>query len=213
MIYNAITYSVANGDCPPFVGHNAFLRWEAIQDAAAYYDPEDGFEKYWPEDCVSEDFAMALKLQSHSYTIRFGSYAGEGFKEGVSLTVYDELARWEKYAYGCNELMFNPLRLWLTRGPITPLFRQFIGCKHITFHHKTTIIAYMGTFYAMAAAFHLTAMNYLLTGWEWGIFDKFYLDSFTMLFSIICVFTALGNIALAVLRFRLKQGGLLMNCE
>ncbi|RDI75581.1 hypothetical protein Vi05172_g13734 [Venturia inaequalis] len=29
--------------------------------------------------------------------------------EGVSLTIYDELARWEKYVYGCNELGFNPL--------------------------------------------------------------------------------------------------------
>lgn len=27
------------------------------------------------------------------------------FKEGVSLTVFDELLRWEKYAYGCSELV------------------------------------------------------------------------------------------------------------
>jgi hypothetical protein len=31
------------------------------------------------------------------YIIRLASYKGDGFKEGVSLTVYDELARWEKY--------------------------------------------------------------------------------------------------------------------
>jgi len=47
-----------------------------------------------------------------------------GYKEGVSLTVYDELARWEKHAFGCNELLWNPLRYWPTRGPFTKVRRQ-----------------------------------------------------------------------------------------
>lgn len=69
---------------------------------------------------------MSARLQTNGYIIRLASWAGEGFKEGVSLTVYDELARWEKYAYGCNELLFHPLRLWLHKGyPITiPRFPQ-----------------------------------------------------------------------------------------
>lgn len=46
---------------------------------------------------MSEDFDMSLRLQSVGYIIRLASYKGDGFKEGVSLTVYDELARWEKY--------------------------------------------------------------------------------------------------------------------
>jgi hypothetical protein len=65
---------------------------------------------------VSEDFEMSLKLQTNGYIIRLAAWAGDGFKEGVSLTVYDELARWEKYAYGCNELLFQPIRTWLWRG-------------------------------------------------------------------------------------------------
>jgi hypothetical protein len=40
---------------------------------------------------------MSLRLQSAGYIIRLGAYYGDGFKEGVSLTVYDELNRWEKY--------------------------------------------------------------------------------------------------------------------
>jgi hypothetical protein len=28
------------------------------------------------------------------------------FKEGVSLTVDDEVNRWQKYAYGCSESVF-----------------------------------------------------------------------------------------------------------
>lgn len=39
---------------------------------------------------------MALRLQNSGYVVRMAAYQGDGFKEGVSLTVYDELARWEK---------------------------------------------------------------------------------------------------------------------
>jgi hypothetical protein len=98
LVYTAIQFAVANGDIAPFVGHNAVLRWSAIQDIAY---TEDNVEKWWAETTVSEDFDMALRLQSKGYDLRFSAYFGsEGFQEGVSLTVYDELARWEKYAYG-----------------------------------------------------------------------------------------------------------------
>ncbi|KXH66949.1 hypothetical protein CSAL01_02320 [Colletotrichum salicis] len=206
MIYTIITFAVANGDISPFVGHNAILRWSALQDAASYM--EDGYEKFWSESHVSEDFDMALRLQTSGYTIRYGAYTGDGFQEGVSLTVYDELARWEKYAYGCNELLFHPFRFWITRGPFTPLFRRFI-CSNIAFYRKITILSYIGTYYAIGASWILTLMNYFLTGWFWGYYDKYYLDSFAIFLSIMVVFPLTGNIALAVLRYRLGQKSLL----
>ena len=95
MIYTMIRFSVANGDVAPFVGHNAILRWSAIQ-RVSYDCEEDHWEKYWSESTVSEDFDMSLRLQSERYIIRLGAYKEDGFKEGVSLTVYDELNRWEK---------------------------------------------------------------------------------------------------------------------
>lgn len=52
LIYTAISYAVANGDVAPFVGHNAVLRWAAVQDIA--YTGQDGTEKYWSEATVSE---------------------------------------------------------------------------------------------------------------------------------------------------------------
>lgn len=116
LVYSAIQYAVSNGDVAPFVGHNAFLRWTAVQDVAYF---EDETEKYWSEATVSEDFDMALRLQTSGYILRLAAYAGQGFKEGVSLTVYDELARWEKYAYGCSELIFHPVKYWFVRGPFT----------------------------------------------------------------------------------------------
>ncbi|KAK1598568.1 glycosyl transferase family group 2-domain-containing protein [Colletotrichum navitas] len=207
MIYAMITFNVANGDISPFVGHNAVLRWSAIQDAASYID-EDGYEKFWSESHVSEDFDMALRLQTAGYIIRYGAYTGDGFQEGVSLTVYDELARWEKYAYGCNELLFHPLRFWPTRGPFTPLFRRFLT-SNIAFFRKLTIVAYIGTYYAIGASWILTWANYFITGWFNGVFDKYYLDSFAIYFALIIVFPLCGNVALAVLRYRLGQQSLI----
>lgn len=200
LIYTAITYAVANGDVAPFVGHNAILRWNAIQDIS-YEDEITGQEKYWAETTVSEDFDMALRLQAVGYIVRYASYTGDGFQEGVSLTVYDELARWEKYAYGCSELMFHPLRYWFTRGPFTKLFRRFITSP-MPIASKITIMAYIGTYYAIASAWILTLLNYFVLGWLNGYYDHYYIDSFQVYLSILVVFNGLGNVALGVLRYR-----------
>ena len=146
LIYTAIRYTVSNGDVAPFVGHNAILRWSAVQQVE--YEDEDKYPKFWSESHVSEDFDMSLRLQCNDYIIRLSAWANYGFKEGVSLTVYDELARWEKYAYGCNELLFHPIRFWPIRGPFTKLFRTFLFSK-IRFTSKITIVSYIGTYYAI----------------------------------------------------------------
>ncbi|KAK1758047.1 putative glycosyltransferase [Echria macrotheca] len=206
LIYSAIRYTVSNGDVAPFVGHNAILRWSAIQQVS--YEDEDGYEKFWSESHVSEDFDMSLRLQCSGYIIRLAAWAGEGFKEGVSLTVYDELARWEKYAYGCNELLFHPIRMWLWKGPFTPLFRRFLF-SNIRFTSKVTVISYIGTYYAIGAAWVMTSVNYFLIGWFNGYLDKYYIDSWQVWFSIILVFNGLGNIALAVMRYRVGERNIL----
>lgn len=206
LIYSAIRYTVSNGDVAPFVGHNAVLRWSAIQQVS-FFD-EDGYEKFWSESHVSEDFDMSLRLQCNGYIIRLAAWAGEGFKEGVSLTVYDELARWEKYAYGCNELLFHPIRTWLWRGPFTPLFRRFLF-SNIRFTSKITIISYIGTYYAIGAAWIMTSVNYFIMGWFNGYLDKYYVDSWQVWFSIIIVFNGLGNISLALMRYRVGERNLL----
>lgn len=95
LVYGAIRFAVGSGEIAPFVGHNAFLRWQAVQ---AVGDPpeEDGYVAFWSESHVSEDFDIALRLQINGNIVRLASYHGAGFKEGVSLTLYDELNRWEK---------------------------------------------------------------------------------------------------------------------
>ncbi|CAN8100527.1 unnamed protein product [Discula destructiva] len=206
LIYSAIRYTVANGDVAPFVGHNAIIRWSALQNVS--YADTDRYEKFWSESHVSEDFDMSLRLQGAGYTIRLASWAGGGFQEGVSLTVYDELARWEKYAYGCNELLFNPIRLWFSRGPLTPLFMRFVG-SGLPMTSKLTVIAYVGTYYAIAAAWILTTINYFLYGWWAPQLDRYYLDSWQVWFSIVIVFNGLGNLGLAGMRYRMQEKGLI----
>jgi hypothetical protein len=146
-INKCISLGCANGEVAPFVGHNAFLRWSAVQDASFI---ENGVLKQWSEANVSEDFNMALRLLLKGYTLRWATYSEGGFKEGVSLTVVDELARWQKYAYGqyfsfslrgeltrrmqsslagCNEIIFNPLIKWWRKGPISQELRGFVWSK------------------------------------------------------------------------------------
>ena len=159
LIYTSIKYGVAGGDVAAFVGHNAILRWSALQKVS--FIDEDGNERFWAENCVSEDFDMALRLQLVGYFVRMATWSGDGFKEGVSLTVYDEITRWQKYAYGCNELMFNPIRTWLWKSPFTPLFRRFLGSR-MPLSSKFNVIAYIGTYYAIGSSWITVLINYVL---------------------------------------------------
>jgi cellulose synthase/poly-beta-1,6-N-acetylglucosamine synthase-like glycosyltransferase len=199
LIYTAIRYGVSNGDVAAFVGHNAILRWSAVQEVA--FTDEDGQECFWSESCVSEDFDMALRLQLNRYVIRMAAWADDGFKEGVSLTVYDELTRWQKYAYGCNELVFHPCRQWFSKGPFTPLFKRFIK-SGINIGSKINMIAYIGTYYAIGSAWIITLANYVAIGLYNGYLDKYYLDSWKNWVAIVIVFGIAGNMGLAVQRHR-----------
>lgn len=190
----------------PFVGHNAILRWTALQDVA-YFD-EDKYVKIWSECSVSEDFDMSLRLQSEGWTIRLGTYSGQDYKEGVSLTVFDELTRWEKYAYGCSELLFHPLKDWPRHGPFPKLIRTFL-CSNQPLTMKISTLGYVGTYYAIGSAWILVAINYFIVGWSNGQLDRWYLNSFDVFFTLVVVFSFVCNVTLAVLRYRLGTYGFL----
>ncbi|KAF2752330.1 hypothetical protein M011DRAFT_415679 [Sporormia fimetaria CBS 119925] len=205
LVYTSIQYAVGSGDWEvvpaPFVGHNTFIRWKALQSIAF---EEEGKTKFWSEAHVSEDFDVSLRLQINQFVVRLATYHNGGFKEGVSLTVYDELARWEKYAYGCNELVFHPFIKWFTKGPITPLFRNFL-LSPIKVTSKVTILAYIGTYYAIASAIPLTLVNYILVGLFNESIDQFYITSWKIFVGMAVVFNILSPLAYAMLRHRLGQ--------
>lgn len=142
MIYSAIRFAVGSGEPAPFVGHNAFLRWQAVQSVGQ--PTSDGYTAFWSESHVSEDFDLAMRLQIEGNICRLASYHGSEFMEGVSLTIYDELNRWEKYAYGCNELVFNPIHTWLWKGPLTKLFLRFLWAD-LQLSFKITVLGYISS--------------------------------------------------------------------
>jgi len=201
---------VSNGDVAPFVGHNAVLRWQAMQDVA-YYD-EDEVIKFWSESSVSEDFDMALRLQFKNWIIRFAAYTKEGFKEGVSLTIYDEIIRWEKYAYGCSELIFHPLKDWPRKGPFTKLIRQFLGST-APVASKFSVLGYVGSYYAIGLGWIAILVNYFLIGWADGLVDNWYLQSFDVYIGLLFIFGFVCNVSLALLRYRTGESGLIYGRE
>ncbi|EWZ30356.1 hypothetical protein FOZG_15845 [Fusarium oxysporum Fo47] len=218
LIYTAIAYAVANGDVSPFVGHNAFIRWSALQEVGSQDDgiicnekdpnATTPYEKFWSESHVSEDFDVSLRLQTLGYHIRLATYCGDGFKEGVSLTVYDELARWQKYAYGCSELLFYPMKDWWRYGIFTPLFKRFI-MSNMPLGSKITIMSYIGTYYAIGYSWIGSLLNYFLIGWLNGELDHYYMSSWRVWVALVVVFSIAGNITLALIRYRSQQVSLL----
>ncbi|KAG5916026.1 hypothetical protein E4U61_004054 [Claviceps capensis] len=205
LIYTAIRFSISSGETAPFVGHNAFLRWPAVQDVGV--PEEDGFVPYWSESHVSEDFDIALRLQMAGNIIRIADYHDNAFKEGVSLTIYDEINRWQKYGYGVNEMIFHPIHRWY-KGPFTPLFYTYIT-SNIMLSSKVSILAYMCSYYALGSALFLTTLNYFLVGWFRDDLAPVYLTSWDVFLSLVVVFNAAGPFALAVVRYRTGEKPLL----
>jgi len=129
----------------------------------AELDKDDGIMKIWSESHVSEDFQIAISLQTKGWVVRWATYSNGDFEEGVSLTCDDELNRWQKYSFGCSELIYNPFKSWF-RGPFTPLFRQFLWTNGIPLHSKFSICGYIFSYTAIGIAWLLTTANYFMVG-------------------------------------------------
>ncbi|KAI0313170.1 glycosyl transferase family group 2-domain-containing protein, partial [Amylostereum chailletii] len=210
-INRSISFTTSCGEVAPFVGHNAFLRWSAVQDAS--FTTKEGKELIWSESHVSEDFDLALRLQMRGFIIRWVTYSRGQFKEGVSLTIDDELNRWQKYAYGCSELMFNPLSQWWRRGPIAGQIHRFLW-SGAPLHYKISMLAYMFSYYGIAASVTIGIINYVLLGFQFPV-DAFYLHSFEIWLATTVVFFGSGNLGFTLLEYRLGEKplfkGLLIN--
>ncbi|CCG81822.1 Putative uncharacterized protein [Taphrina deformans PYCC 5710] len=205
-VSEAMRFMTAGGDVCPFIGHNAFIRWSALQEIAVL---DNDKRRWWSEVHVSEDFELSMRLQTEGYCIRMAAYSNGDFKEGVSLTVYDEFNRWQKYAFGISELIFNPMRYWLIRSPFTPLFREFIMSRSINATSKFTMISYMGSYYAIGSAWLLAFLNYFIIGWFQQNITNLYQSSFQILIATLLVYDVAVPVANAIYRYRSGQSGLL----
>lgn len=88
-------------------------------------------------------------------------------------------------------------------GPITKQLRTFLWSS-APVHYKITMMAYMFSYYGIAAAAMLSLLNYLLLGWALDV-DGYYMHSFEIWLACTVVFPGAGNIAFTFLEYRLGQ--------
>ncbi|GAA5975719.1 hypothetical protein JCM5350_002705 [Sporobolomyces pararoseus] len=203
LVNTSITWVTANGDVGCFVGHNAFIRWSALQEIAE--EQENGRWQIWSESHVSEDFDCALRMLVNGYDVRWASYSNGGFQEGVSLTCDDEINRWQKYAFGVSELLFHPLKYWLTKGPFTPMAKFFFLHSNLPLHYKFSSWAYLVSYYAISVAVPLSVVSYLVYGLFAPSIDVAYLPSWQVNVALFVVFGCASGFAFATLRYRSGQ--------
>ncbi|CAN0057476.1 unnamed protein product [Heterosigma akashiwo] len=143
------------GDPCPLVGHNAFLRWTALQEVADKSLLPSGYIQFWTESNVSEDFELSMKMAIAGYIGRYCVYTGSAFQEGISLSFHDEMMRLKKFTYGACETIFTaaPSIKETKLALLSPLFKKFLQCKNVPFASKINIISYLGSYFAMASAF------------------------------------------------------------
>ncbi|GAA6034551.1 hypothetical protein JCM8097_005388 [Rhodosporidiobolus ruineniae] len=196
-VNHSISWAVANGSSAPFMGHGAYLRYSAMQHQAM--DNPDG--KFWSEEHVSEDFVMSLNMTRAGYITRWATYALGGYQEGVSLTCDDELNRWQKYAFGCSEMVFTPFRYWFSRGPVSRLFINYLKGQ-TPLPTKVANCSYIFSYWAIAVAPPLTLAYWFLQGNFSWVMNSAFQPSWRIWIAVLVLFTGCGTVAIAVSRYR-----------
>ena len=94
---------------------------------------------------------------------------------------------------------------------LTSQTKYNIEDSNIAFPSKITIMAYIGTYFALGSSWFFTLMNYFLLGWFNGFLDHYYSDSFRIYVAIIAkyivflpsvVFVCVGTAILRTLTMR-----------
>ncbi|KAL8786375.1 MAG: hypothetical protein Q9195_008240 [Heterodermia aff. obscurata] len=147
--------------------NNYAIRVDAL--AAIQYRNEDGELKFWSEVHVSERLDLNFRLLIAGYRSKLAQYPSIGgldsFFQGVSLTIRDEIKWMEKEAYGTSELIFNPFRTWLWRGPFKPLIRA-LPMSNLTLAQKVDFYrSYMAPF-TLASSLPIAIFHYFYVGFH-----------------------------------------------
>ena len=106
-----------------------------------------------------------------------------------------------RYAYGCNEIIFNPLIQWWYKGPISDQLKGFVWSQ-APVHYKVGMMAYMFSYYGIAATTVGSILNYFLLGLAPQV-DVFYLHSFETFLACTTVFPWLGTAGFTLLEYRI----------
>jgi cellulose synthase/poly-beta-1,6-N-acetylglucosamine synthase-like glycosyltransferase len=193
-----INVATLDGDFPPFVGHNAFLRKAAMRRAKVSKGEVD---RYWNEK-VSEDFELSMRLQAQGYHGKYVVFPGFDFGEGVSRTFSEESAKLKKFAFGAMELAFNPLGDMLEKGIFTDTFKGFWTSPTTPLSAKISIFIYLSSYLAMASAYLqlLSQMILEVTGMvSWQVVEV-PITSFSVMLLCLFVFMLVSSTSNFLLR-------------
>lgn len=196
----SISWVCANGAMAPLMGHNVFLRWTALQEVQGKIDDQNECSIFSSKH-VSEDYELAMRLQMAGYCIRWATYSNQEFREGVSLNPDDEKARWQKYAFGACEIVFNPLYKWFL-GPISPLMWKFLFSKKVKSSSKSMAMSYLSSYFAIAVSLPITIAMTVAQGLFWPTLDTTFKPVFDTWIAVIFVFNIAGSIGLVFCRSR-----------
>ncbi|UZJ55683.1 hypothetical protein CBS101457_005003 [Exobasidium rhododendri] len=196
----SISWVCANGASAPLMGHNCFLRWTALQECQKKVDNQ-GERAIFSSKHVSEDYELALRLQMSGYCTRWATYSNQEFKEGVSLNPNDEKARWQKYAFGACEIVFNPFYKWY-KGPFSGLFWRYIWSSRVHTSAKAAAISYLSSYFAIAVSLPITIGMTAAQGLFWPTLDTAFKPVFDTWIAVIFVFNFAGALGLILCRSR-----------
>jgi len=201
-------YACSNGFPAPLVGHNALLRWEALENVEKLINgyskdrPPDSWQ-LWDESRVSEDFVMSIYLQYLGYYGKYIFYDC-GFKEGVSLNVIDEITKLKKYIYGVNEIMFYPCNKWLTDGITSHLYANFLLSNKINFCTKYALLSYMGSYYSLALSPIVTCWYYFVKFFNITNSNLFVNDALDTVYACTFIFFGISVITNIIVKAKHK---------
>ncbi|KIK60103.1 hypothetical protein GYMLUDRAFT_244543 [Collybiopsis luxurians FD-317 M1] len=196
--YKFISYGRANGAVALFAGHNAFLRWKAVQDAGVPSSMKPMERASFGLRPTSRgSFDLALRLLLKCYTLRWATYCQGGCQFDCSGRAC------EVAGMRVAGIIFNLIIQWWRYGPISKQLREFMQSA-AQVHYKIDMSAYVFSYYRIAAATVGATLNNLLL-WLGPDLDCFYLLSFEIFPDCVLVFPALGNLGFTRLEFCLDN--------
>ncbi|KAJ1025962.1 hypothetical protein NDA16_002587 [Ustilago loliicola] len=205
----SISWVCSNGAMAPLMGHNVFLRWTTLQQVADKKLLQEE-RQIFSSQHVSEDYELAMRLQMAGYCVRWATYSNQEFREGVSLNPTDEKARWQKYAFGACEILFNPFVRWY-KGPFTLLFWRFMWSRNVRTAGKLSMLSYLFSSFALGVSLPLTVLMTVVQGLFWPTLDTSFKPIFDTWISVIVVFNVAGAIGLVTVRARAGHSTLLQS--
>lgn len=195
-IYNGILIGTSLHCMAPFVGHNALINHDLLEDIAEE-NPTNGFKYYWSENKISEDFDCMIRGCKKGYIGRYVASSGI-FLEGISFDYLTEYFKLSKFACGAAELTFNPMSSWFVKneGIFSKNMKDFIWCEEIEWYNKLNIVSYIVNFFSIAQS-HFALLYNLFFFESLVQILPFYLTPVNLMFEnlfIWCLLTTFFNI-------------------